>query len=80
MLTATRVLSFWTRRLRMNWELPFTLVQGVTIEDSGIRFSHKAGKDQDKFVKIVDKHSQSWFFGQIATVVKAFNARRRMDS
>lgn len=80
MLTATRVLSFWTRRLRLNWELPFTLVQGVTIEDSGIRFSHKSGKDQDKFVKIMEKGSQSWFFGQIATVVKAFNARRRMDS
>ncbi|EIM83408.1 uncharacterized protein STEHIDRAFT_170692 [Stereum hirsutum FP-91666 SS1] len=80
MLTATRVLSFYTRRLRLNWELPFTLVQGVTIEDSGIRFSHKSGKDQDKFVKITDKNSQSWFFGQIATVVKAFNARRRMDS
>ncbi|KAH9937704.1 vacuolar protein sorting-associated protein 13 [Fomitopsis serialis] len=80
LLTTTRVLSFWSNKLRLDWELPFTFVQGVTIEDTGIRFAHKSGKDHDKFVFIPDKNSQSWFFGQVATVVKAFNARRRMDS
>ncbi|CCL98963.1 uncharacterized protein FIBRA_00971 [Fibroporia radiculosa] len=80
LLTASRVLSFWSKNLRLDWELPFALVQGVTAEDTGIRFAHKAGKDQDKFVFIPDKNSQTWFFGQIASVVKAFNARRRMDS
>ncbi|KAI0068196.1 hypothetical protein BV25DRAFT_1793389 [Artomyces pyxidatus] len=80
LLTATRVLSFWTKTLRLEWELPFTVIQGVTIEDKGIRFANKAGKEHDKFVLIPDKSSQSWFFGQIASVVKTFNARRRMDS
>ncbi|PCH33647.1 vacuolar protein sorting-associated protein vps13 [Wolfiporia cocos MD-104 SS10] len=80
LLTASKVLSFWSKKLRLEWELPFTVVQGVTIEDTGIRFAHKAGKDQDKFVFIPDKTTQTWFFGQVATVVKAFNSRRRMDS
>ncbi|KAI0047829.1 hypothetical protein FA95DRAFT_1589004 [Auriscalpium vulgare] len=80
LLTATRVLCFWTKKLRLDWELPLTLVQGVTIEDKGIRFAHKSGKEHDKFLFITDKASQSWFFGQIALVVKTFNARRRMDS
>lgn len=80
LLTATRILSFWSNKLRLEWELPFTQVQGVTIEDTGIRFAHKAGKEHDKFVVIPDKSSQSWFFGQVASVVKAYNARRRMDS
>jgi vacuolar protein sorting-associated protein 13A/C len=80
LLTASRILSLWSRRLRLDWELPFTQVQGVTVEDTGIRFAHKAGKASDKFVLIPDKSSQSWFFGQVALVVKSFNARRRMDA
>lgn len=79
LLTASRVFSFWSRKLVMDWDLPFTHVQGVTIEDTGIRFAHKAGKEHDKFVYIPDKSSQTWFFGQISSVVKSFNAKRRMD-
>jgi vacuolar protein sorting-associated protein 13A/C len=79
LLTTSRVLSFWSKKLRLDWDLPFSQVQGVTVEDTGIRFAHKAGKAQDKFVLIPDKSSQSWFFAQVATVVKSFNARRRMD-
>ncbi|OCH96150.1 vacuolar protein sorting-associated protein 13 [Obba rivulosa] len=79
LLTTSKVLSFWSNKLRLEWELPFTQVQGVTIEDTGIKFAHKMGKEHDKFVYIPDKASQSWFFSQIASVVKAYNARRRMD-
>lgn len=79
LLTSARVLSFWSKKLRLEWDLPLTMVQGVTTEDNGIRFSHKSGKDHDKFVLIPDKNAQAWFFGQIASVVKAFNNKRRMD-
>lgn len=79
LLTTTKVLSIWAKKLRLEWELSFTQVAGVTVEDNGIRFQHKAGKSQDKFVYIPDKSSQSWFFSEIASVVKAHNARRRMD-
>jgi len=79
LLTASRVLSFWSRKLTLEWDLPFTHVQGVTIEDTGIRFAHKAGREHDKFVYIPEKSSQNWFFGQIAAVVKSFNAKKRMD-
>ncbi|KAJ7181657.1 vacuolar protein sorting-associated protein 13 [Mycena crocata] len=80
LLTSSRVLSFWSKRLKLDWELPFSQVQGVTVEDTGIRFAHKSGKEHDKFVFIQDKSSQSWFFGQVATVVKAFNSRKRQDA
>ena len=79
LLTATRVISFWSRKLTLEWDLPFTHVQGVTIEDTGIRFAHKAGREHDRFVHVPDKSSQNWFFGQIAAVVKSFNAKKRMD-
>ncbi|EIW86715.1 vacuolar protein sorting-associated protein 13 [Coniophora puteana RWD-64-598 SS2] len=80
LLTTTKLLSFWSKKLRLDWELPLTLVQGVAVEDTGIRFTHKSGRDHDKFIFIPDKTSQAWFFGQIAAVVKAFNNRRRMDT
>ncbi|KAF7791866.1 hypothetical protein EIP86_002890 [Pleurotus ostreatoroseus] len=80
LLTTTRLISFWSSKMRVEWQLPFTQVQGVTIEDTGIRFAHKGGREYDRFVYIPDKSSQAWFFGQVASVVKAFNARRRMDS
>lgn len=79
LLTATRILSFWSKRLRLEWDLPLTLIKEVTVENNGIRFSHKAGKQSDKFVYIPDKGSQTWFYNQVATVVKEFNTRRRMD-
>jgi len=80
LLTSSRVLSFWSKKLRLDWDLPFNLVQGVTVEDTGIRFAHKSGKDHDKFVFVPDKSSQSWFFGEVAAVVKNFNIQRRMNS
>ncbi|KIY71623.1 vacuolar protein sorting-associated protein 13 [Cylindrobasidium torrendii FP15055 ss-10] len=80
LLTSSRVLSFWAKTLKLDWDLPFTEVQGVTVEDTGIRFAHKAGKAHDKFVFIPDKASQSWFFERVAVVVRTFNVKRRMDA
>jgi vacuolar protein sorting-associated protein 13A/C len=79
LLTSSRVLSLWSKKLQLDWDLPFTMVRGVTVEDTGIRFAHRAGKDHDKFVFVPNKSSQSWFFGEVAAVVKAYNIRRRMD-
>lgn len=80
LLTATRVLCFWSKRLKLEWELLLTQIQGVTVEDAGIRFAHKAGKEHDKFIYIPDKAAQSWFFERISSVVKAFNVQRRLQS
>lgn len=80
LLTTSRVISFSSSKLRVDWQVPFAQIQGVTIEDTGIRFAHKGGKEHDRFVYIPEKSSQTWFFGQVASVVKTFNAQRRMDS
>lgn len=80
LLTTMRVLSFRPKRLQLIWELPFTEVQNVTVENTGIRFAHKSGKEHDRYIYVPDKECQSWFFGEIALVVKSFNARLRMES
>jgi vacuolar protein sorting-associated protein 13A/C len=76
-LTSTRMLSIWCKRLKLDWDLGFSSVQAVTAEDKGIRLAHKGGKQYDKFLLIPDKKSQSWFFEQIATVVKVSQAPGR---
>ncbi len=79
LLTTNRVLSFWSRKLRLMWDMPFSTVQGVTIENTGIRFVSKAGKEHDRFVYIQSQSSIEWFFNEVANVVKAYNARRRLE-
>ena len=69
MLTMSRVLSFWSTKLRLDWDLPFSRVQGINIEDNGILFQDKAGKDRDRFVYISDPKSKAWFFTQIEQCV-----------
>ncbi|KAF8516153.1 hypothetical protein BU17DRAFT_51124 [Hysterangium stoloniferum] len=79
MLTTSRVLSFWSTKLRLVWELPFSQVQGVIIEDNGILFRNKAGKERDRFIYITDPSSKTWFFSQIEQVVKIYSARRKLQ-
>ena len=80
LLTAGRVLTFGTKKLRLKWDLPLTQVQRVLNEDRGIQFTHKVDREHDKYLVMEDKRSQAWFYEQIAGVVKSFNARKRMDS
>jgi Intermembrane lipid transfer protein VPS13, C-terminal len=51
-------------RLRLEWDVSFNQLQGVTIEDTGIRFSDKAGREYDRFVP-VPKKSKMWFYKEI---------------
>ncbi|KAF8761669.1 Vacuolar protein sorting-associated protein [Rhizoctonia solani] len=52
MLTTSRIMTFSVNKLRLEWEMPFSYLQGVTIEDTGIRFTSKSGHDHDRFVPI----------------------------
>ncbi|KAH7104413.1 vacuolar protein sorting-associated protein vps13 [Auriculariales sp. MPI-PUGE-AT-0066] len=79
LLTTTRVLSFSSRRLRLNWDLPFANVTAVNIENAGITFKDRNGPGADKFLPIAEASAKDWFFEQIARVVKDFNLKRRED-
>ncbi|GJJ09687.1 hypothetical protein Clacol_003911 [Clathrus columnatus] len=79
MLTMSKVLSLRSNKLRLDWELPFSQIQGINIEDSGILFQSKSGRDRDRFVCIADSSAKVWFFTQIEQVVKTYNARRSLQ-
>ena len=79
LLTATRVLSFSSNRLRLAWDLPLSQLSGVQIEDTGVRFAHRDGQEYDQFVRCPDRDTQGWFFSAVAKVVKGYNAQRRIE-
>ncbi|CAE6488407.1 unnamed protein product [Rhizoctonia solani] len=79
MLTTSRIMVFSVNKLRLEWEMPFSYVQGVTIEDTGIRFTSKSGHDQDRFVPIPKSSPKKWFFHEIEKVVKNYSASKRIE-
>jgi vacuolar protein sorting-associated protein 13A/C len=79
LLTKTRVLALYPRKSAIIWDLPFSRISGVQIEDTGVRFAEKAGRDHDRFVGCADKDTQGWFFNAVAQVVRAYNSQRRIE-
>ncbi|KAG8691548.1 hypothetical protein FRC11_001538 [Ceratobasidium sp. 423] len=79
MLTTSRIMVFSANKLRLEWEMPFSYVQGVTTEDTGIRFSSKSGHDHDRFVLIPRSSPKKWFFHEIEKVVKNYSASKRIE-
>ena len=71
MLTMSRVLSFWSTKLRVDWDLAFSHVRGISIEDNGVLFQNKAGMERDRFVYISDPRSKAWFFNKVEQCVKS---------
>lgn len=65
MLTTSRIICFSVNKLRLEWEMPFSYLQGVTIEDTGIRFTGKSGHEHDRFVPIPKNSPKKWFFHEI---------------
>ena len=78
-LTANGILSLHSKRSTLEWDLPFSRLSGVQIEDTGVRFADKGGREHDKFVRCPDKTTQGWFFSAVAKVVKSYNAQRRIE-
>lgn len=62
--------SFESRctKLKVGWDIPFNQLQGVTVEDTGIRFSNKGSREYDHFV-LIPKESKIWFFKEIEKCV-----------
>ncbi|QRV76706.1 vacuolar protein sorting-associated protein 13 [Ceratobasidium sp. AG-Ba] len=79
MLTTSRIMCFSVNKLRLEWEMPFSSLQGVTIEDTGIRFTGRSGHEHDRFVPIPKSSPKKWFFHEIEKVVKNYSASKRIE-
>ncbi|KDN50246.1 hypothetical protein RSAG8_01582, partial [Rhizoctonia solani AG-8 WAC10335] len=54
-------------------------IMGVTVEDTGIRFTSKSGHEHDRFVPIPRSSPKKWFFHEIEKVVKNYSASKRIE-
>lgn len=59
------ILTFWSSKLRLDWDIPMSRLKGVSVEDNGILFLDKAGRESDQFVQIPQRDSKMWFFKEI---------------
>ncbi|KIO33566.1 hypothetical protein M407DRAFT_3889 [Tulasnella calospora MUT 4182] len=65
MLTSGHVVAFYSTKLRLKWEVAFSLIKKVSTSETGIIFANTAGPEYDQFVMIPDKGSRDWFFKEI---------------
>lgn len=73
-----RVLKFGSRRLSLEWDLPFSSLKGVSKGENGIVFKHK-DPASDKFIIIEDSVTRLSFYNEIVSAVNAYSARRRRE-
>ncbi|KAI8644804.1 hypothetical protein BD408DRAFT_104972 [Parasitella parasitica] len=78
MLTTTRVMLIHTRRLSVEWQEPFTEIQTIKREPTGIAI-YLRSMSWEPFLIISDKHSREDFFKKIEEAVIKYNSTRRPD-
>lgn len=76
MLTTTRVMLIRTRKLSVEWQEPFTEIQTIKREPTGIAI-YLRSMSWEPFLIISDKHSREDFFKKIEEAVIKYNSTRR---
>lgn len=76
MLTSNRLMLLRTRRLAVEWQEPFTEIQTIKCEATGIAI-YLRSMSWEPFLVIPDKKTREWFFKKIEETVVKYNAARR---
>jgi vacuolar protein sorting-associated protein 13A/C len=76
MLTTNRVMLIRTRKLSVEWQEPFTEIQTIKREPTGI-YIYLRSMSWEPFLIISDKHSREDFFKKIEEAVIKYNSTRR---
>ncbi|KAI8385604.1 hypothetical protein BD560DRAFT_383802 [Blakeslea trispora] len=76
MLTSNRVMLIRTRKLTVEWQEPFTDIQTIKREPTGIAI-YLRSETKEPFLLISDKHSREDFFKKIEEAVIKYNLTRR---
>lgn len=76
MLTTNRVMLIRTRKLAVEWQEPFTEIQTIKREPTGIAI-YLRSMSWEPFLIISDKHSREDFFKKIEEAVIKYNSTRR---
>ncbi|KAI9273340.1 hypothetical protein EDC94DRAFT_192131 [Helicostylum pulchrum] len=76
MLTTNRVMLIRTRKLSVEWQEPFTEIQTIKREPTGIAI-YLRSMSWEPFLIISDKYSREDFFKKIEEAVTKYNSTRR---
>ncbi|KAI9493351.1 hypothetical protein BDB00DRAFT_946102 [Zychaea mexicana] len=76
MLTSNRLMLIRTSRLAVEWQEPFTEIQTIKAESTGIAI-YLRSMSWEPFLVIPDKTVREWFFKRIEEAVLKYNAKRR---
>ncbi|KAI9253785.1 hypothetical protein BDA99DRAFT_443164 [Phascolomyces articulosus] len=76
MLTSNRLMLIRTSRLAVEWQEPFTEIQTIKAESTGIAI-YLRSMSWEPFLVIPDKTVREWFFKRIEEAVIKYNAKRR---
>lgn len=69
-LSSSRILFVQLKKLRVIWHVPFSDLQSLSLESSGIALINRGGTP-GPFLPIADQIGREWFFKNIAKWVKA---------
>ncbi|KAI8384441.1 uncharacterized protein BYT42DRAFT_612143 [Radiomyces spectabilis] len=78
LLSSQRVMLIRTRRLSLEWQEPFTEIQTIKCEATGIAI-YLRNMSQEPFLVIADKKAREWFFKKIEEAVIKYNAARCLE-
>ncbi|KAI8990033.1 hypothetical protein BDB01DRAFT_718047 [Pilobolus umbonatus] len=78
MLTSNRVMLIRTRKLSVEWQEPFTEIQTIKREPTGIAI-YLRSMSREPFLIISDKYSREQFFKKIEEAVTKYNSSRRVN-
>ena len=62
------------------WDLPLRAIHHVKVQDDGIMFYTKSERETEQFVRIPEETTLTWFYDEVSSIVKRYNARRRLGS
>ncbi|KAI8072416.1 hypothetical protein BC940DRAFT_233832 [Gongronella butleri] len=77
MLTSNRLMILRTNYLAVEWQEPFTDIQTIKCEPTGIGV-YLRSMTWEPFLVIPDKKIRDWFFKKIQEAVSLFNANQKM--
>jgi vacuolar protein sorting-associated protein 13A/C len=75
-LTYNRIMLVRTKKLTVDWEIPFHDIQTIKCEATGIAVYLRPG-NPGPFLPISEKSSRDWFFKKIEEAVTNYNADKR---
>ncbi|CAG8450182.1 1456_t:CDS:10 [Cetraspora pellucida] len=82
MLTRSRIMlvKIKSRRLKVDWEVPFSDLQAIDLQHTGILLILRSNNTPGPFIPIPDPSDKMWFERKVEEVINELNAEKKANS